>query len=225
MIERVLIENEIPLEQTHQNKDGDLVLTCESKAVRDELKDLVQMANEQVEMRTPNAKHKPITIVGLPTKYSKEDTMKHIVSQNSFIKKFATLNNMDDHLQLHVIKPLKNKPHVFQAFASASSVLRDGLNHHNNRLVIGLSSCRIYDRQTIVRCNNCQHFGHFVKNCPTPDQPFCGKCSGRHRTDGCTQENKKCINCVRSNVADKNHSVFYHACPSNIRHLEQKEAS
>ena len=109
-----------------------------------------------------------------------------ILNQNEFVKKFATLNKIDDHMKVHVIKPLRNKPETFQIFASVSLVLREGLRHHKDRLVIGIVSCKIYERQVYEkqfhRRNNCQHFRHFAKNCPTPDEPFCEKCSENHRT-------------------------------------------
>ena len=222
IIEKVLVDNEISLAETHQNKDGDLVLTCESKAARDELKQLVQTANQEIVMSSPNTKQESIAIVGLPNEYTKEEVLKSIVTQNGFVKQFATLNKIDDHIKIHVIKPLRNKPETYQIFASVSPVLREGLRHNKDKLVIGIVSCKIYDRQHVQRCNNCQHFGHFAKGCPTPDEPFCGKCSGNHRTDGCTNDDRKCINCVRKNETDVNHSVFYHGCPTTVRHLEQK---
>ena len=224
-IEKVLIENAISLAETHQNKVGDLVLTCESKAAREELKQLVQTANKDIVMSSPNIKQKSITIVGLPYEYTKDEVLKCIVTQNGFINQFATLNKIEDHIKIHVIKPLRNKPNTFQVFASVSPVLREGILHHKDKLIIGIVSCKIYDRQQLHRCNNCQHFGHFAKSCPTPNEPFCAKCSGNHRTDGCTSDDRKCINCVRKNEADVNHSVFYHGCPTTVKYLELKATS
>ena len=224
-IEKVLIENEISLAETHQNKDGDLVLTCESKAAREELKQLVQTASQEIVMSSPTPKQESISIVGLSNEYTKDEMLKCIVTQNGFVKQFATLNKIDDHIKIHVIKPLRNKPDTFQAFASVSPVLREGLRHHKDKLIIGIVSCKIYDRQQVQRCNNCQHFGHFAKNCPTPEEPFCAKCSGPHRTDSCTRYDRKCINCIRKNEDDVNHSVFYHGCPTTVKYLELKTAS
>ena len=225
VIEKVLIENEISLAETHQNKDGDLVLICDSKDAREELKQLVQTASQEIVMSSPNTKLDAITIVGLLSEYGKEEVVKCIKTQNGFVKQFATLNKLDDHLKIHVIKPLKNNPNTFQVFASVSPVLRDGLRHHKDRIIIGVVSCKIYDRQQVLRCNNCQHFGHFAKQCPTPEEPFCAKCSGNHRTDSCTGNDRKCINCMRKNETDVNHSVYYHGCPSTAKYLELKASS
>ena len=143
-----------------------------------------------------------------------------LVMQNQFIKKFSAVNKIDEHINIHVIKPLKNKPTVFQILASVSPVLRDGLRIHKDKVVIGLLPCKIYDRKQVRRCNNCQKFGHFAKECPTLDDPKCGKCGEDHRTDSCSSENRKCINCVRGNLPDTNHAAFYYKCPCVIKHQE-----
>ena len=53
LIEKVLLDNEIPLAESHQNPDGNLILTCASKADRDELKQLVLTANQDIAMSSP----------------------------------------------------------------------------------------------------------------------------------------------------------------------------
>ena len=64
VVEKVLMDNEIPLAESRQSKDGDLVLTCESTAARDELKNLVLEANQEITMSSPKTKQLSITIVG-----------------------------------------------------------------------------------------------------------------------------------------------------------------
>ena len=88
-------------------------MTCESRAVPKELKQAVQTADQAIEMRSPNTRQKSITIVGLPSMYEKEELIRHIVSQNSFIRNFTTVNKIEDPLTVHIIKPLRNKPDIF----------------------------------------------------------------------------------------------------------------
>ena len=220
IIEKLVLDNAIPLTDSHKRESGDMVLVCENKSTRDKLKDLVQKTDDGITTTSPKAKLVPITIVGLPRECTKEDGIKLLVSHNQFIKKFAEINNIDEHMNIHHIKPLRNKPTVFQIFASVSPALRDGLRLHNDRIMIGLSPCKIYDRKQVKRCNNCQHFGHFAKECATLDKPKCGKCGEDHRTDSCLSENRKCINCVRNNLPETNHPAFYYKCPWVIKHQE-----
>ena len=220
VIEKIVMDNEIPLMKTHRSDAGDVVLVCETKEARDTLKNLVHNANNEILMNSPNEKQVPITIVGLPKDCSHEEAIRMLVLQNQFIKKFSTANKIDDHIKIHTIKPLRNKPSVFQIFASVSPVLREGLRIYKNKVAIGLVSCKVYDRKQTKRCNNCQKFGHFAKGCPTPSETHCGKCSGEHRTDSCTVEEKKCINCVRNNITDSNHPVYFYKCPSLVQYQD-----
>ena len=223
LIEKVVVENEIPLKESHKNKEGNLVLVCESKIVRDELKDLVQTADIQLEMSSPNSKQIPITFVGLSKSYEHEEVIKMLSSQNEFIKMFKIQNDITQHLKIHVVKPCRNKPSVFQVFASVSPVFRDGLKNNKDKVIIGVTMCRVYERKSVNICNNCQLYGHFAKNCPTPMEPVCGKCGEKHRTDQCSSssDDRKCINCIRNDKDEIDHPVFYHKCPSLVKYQQE----
>ena len=45
-----------------------------------------------------------------------------------------------------------------------------------------------------TQCYNCQRFGHTASQCRAP-HPICGKCSGQHRTQACTESNFKYAGC------------------------------
>ena len=80
----------------------------------------------------------------------------------------------------------------------------------------GSLTCRIYDQYHVKRCNNCQSFGHYYKNCHTPDVHVCAKCSSNHQTRECQSEEHKCINCVKAGVPNEecNHCADDQRCPT-----------
>ena len=221
-IEKAILENHIPLKQTFTNHAGELVLVCESPEKRDELKTLVQSVKEDIKMNAPKVKKSSITIVGLTREYD-EDEIKQLILQNSLIKKFAESNNISDHLQVHSIKPLKNNQERFQVFATVSQVLREGIKKSNDKLVMGINSCKVYDRKQVRRCFNCQKFDHFAANCPTPRTASCGKCSGDHNTRDCTSDIRGCVNCKRDNLEHTTHNAFYYKCPCLQTFEEQQQ--
>ena len=225
LLERVVVENEIPLKESHKNKEGDIVLVCESKTVRDELRDLVRTADSELEINSPNSKQIPITLVGLPRNYDHDEIMKMLSTQNQFIKMFTIQNDITEHMKIHVVKPCRNKPSVYQVFASVSPVFRDGLRNNKDKVLIGVTMCKVYERQSVKRCNNCQFYGHFAKSCPTPMEPSCGKCGDQHRTDQCSTPSdiRKCINCVRTDQDVTDHPVFFHKCPSLVKYQEEEQ--
>ena len=221
IIEKTILENQIPLKETFTNRSGELVLVCESTEKRDALKNLVHSAKEDIKINTPKVKNKSVTIVGLAREYN-ENEIKQLILQNVLIKKFAESNDMNEHLQIHSIKPLKNNAERFQVFATVSQVLREGMSKSNDKLLMGINSCKVYDRKRSNRCYICQKFGHFAAKCLTPAIPSCGKCSGDHLTKDCTTENRSCINCKRNHLEHTSHSAFYHNCPSLVKFEESQ---
>ena len=88
------------------------------------------------------------------------------MKQNYFLGQFAEINNVDEHIDVFMVKPLRGNQDVYQAFARVSNVVRQGFKTYNAK-VIGLSTCKIYDQYHVKRGNNCQSFDHFYKNCPS----------------------------------------------------------
>lgn len=222
-IEETLIQNRVQVEQSYKNREGDLVVICNTEDECETVKDLVSTTSVETEVRTQKEKRSSITIVGFPKEYTKEEIVQLLVLQNGFVKGFASQNNIDEHIEIYSVRPLKNKENSYQAFASVSPTLREGFKHFKNKVTIGFSSCRVYDRYHVKRCNNCQHFGHYAKDCPTPDEHTCGKCSEAHPTSECESEESKCINCVRGNKEQCDHTTFDYKCPTLKKQQEMEK--
>ena len=222
-IEKVIIDNGIPVTKSYKNNSGDLVLICDTADSRERLKTAIASSSETVQMKTVGSKKPSITIVGLSQQYTKEEVVKQIVSQNQFVKDFSTANNIDEHIEVHDIKPTRAKPMVFQAFVSVSEVLRNGFRNYRDKVTIGLTSCKIYDRFHVKRCNNCQVLGHFYKDCPTPTQACCAKCSLNHPTNSCNTTDRKCANCVKEGNENHEHATFDPKCPSMLKIVDKKK--
>ena len=215
------MDNNIPVSKSYKSKSGDLFVVYNTKDTRDELKDIVFSANNDIEMDVPTEKRPSISIVGLAKEYDKTEVIQMLVLQNGFIKGFASKNDINQHIKIFAVRPLKNNPNCFQVFANVSTKLREGFNYFNNRVTLGLSTCKVYDQYHIKRCNNCQNFGYYAADCPTLDIHVCGKCSSNHETRDCTSNVSKCINCVRNNFGDVSHYTNSSKCPSKM----QKQAS
>ena len=84
----------------------------------------------------------------------------------------------------------QNFKHLF-----LSNCLRDVIKQFKDRLALGLSSCKVYDQYHIKRCNRCQQFGYYYKDCTAIE--CCAKCGSDHPTNTCESAEKKYINCIR----------------------------
>jgi hypothetical protein len=75
----------------------------------------------------------------------------------------------------------------------------------NERIYIGNTSCKVFDRFDIRQCFFCQQFGHLSANCHLKlggkDQ-VCMFCSASHPTKDCSfkhdKSNHRCVNCSHS---------------------------
>ncbi len=220
-VESVIMDNNLAVSQSYKNRSGDLVVICDTESSRNQLKDLVSSTNDDIIMNAPSEKRSSITIVGLPKEYNKDELINMLVMQNGYIKQFSNSNDINEHIQIFSVRPLKNNPQKFQVFASVSTTLREGFRHFKDKVTLGLSSCKVYDRYHVKRCNNCQGFGHYVIDCPTPLIHTCGSCSGSHMTKDCVYDIPKCINCVKSNIEDTGHHTNSFKCPSLIKQQDR----
>ena len=184
VVEKVIMENDIGLKKSYKNKSGELVIVCESKETRDNLSNIVESIDKKIPTKSPNGKRPTIAIVGQYKEYTTEEIRSMMVKQNDFIKKFATTNDIDDHCKVLVVRPTKRNAGMFQVFVSISAVLRDGIKQHNDRITLGLTSCKVYDQYHVKRCNKCQFFGHYAKDC-TSTEDYCAKCGETHETEKC----------------------------------------
>ncbi|CAG9822168.1 unnamed protein product [Phaedon cochleariae] len=82
------------------------------------------------------------------------------------------------------------------------------------RLYLGWVACQVRDHVRIVRCYNCQNYGHLASKCR--NKTSCGICSKEHPTKECNKEDKKCINCKINKMPEEDcaHEANDINCPT-----------
>ena len=83
------------------------------------------------------------------------------------------------------------------------AVIKVSLDVHNafarsgNRVFLGLTSCRAFDRFWATQCHCCQKFGHTKDRCPAKNtSPVCSFCASPHASLDCPDKSVlKCLNC------------------------------
>ena len=223
LVENLVIESRLPVRNAFKNKSGNLIVVCESEESRDELKEKVSANSNNIEMKTPKENRPSVSIVGLSNKYEKEEVVELLQKQNYFLAQFSESNDINEHIKVYAVKPLRGNQDVFQAFARVSPVIRQGFKTYNDKVTIGLSNCKIYDQYHVKRCNNCQEFGHFYKDCPNAEAPVCAKCGKNHSTKDCTSITFHCVNCAKAEIPDNEsqHRSDDPNCPS-VRKQQDK---
>ncbi|XP_044745721.1 uncharacterized protein LOC123307459 [Coccinella septempunctata] len=92
-------------------------------------------------------------------------------------------------------------------------------------LKIGWNICRVSNYYFIFRCHKCAGFGHHLSDCE--NEQVCGRCSGAHHRDECTNKKFKCLHCVEKNktrglTLDIEHSPLDQFCPWYRKLLKDK---
>lgn len=89
---------------------------------------------------------------------------------------------------------------------------------------IGWKRCPVFNHISVKRCFKCWGYHHMAKNCMR--NITCYKCAGNHKSNECTSDKKKCVNCMHKIQAYNlkirdNHDALNLECPTLKRALQE----
>ena len=227
MINKTMIKQKVPISKSFKNKLGNTVFVCDSVENRNRLRDEIVKHIPTVSYKAPPPFRSVVAIVGFDNDCTVNDLNDALVNQNHTIKNFLELNNtsLSDHSIHLVTRTLKNNDDLSQALFKVSPALRQLLKKINDKVIVGSTCCKIYDRHNFKRCNRCYDFGHFAAQCKA-EQPVCGYCAGPHQTNECSIKDSAgsqpvCNNCKNSDEHCNNtrHPAYSFSCPVYQSHL------
>ena len=83
------------------------------------------------------------------------------------------------------------------AVIKMSPDVRNAIARSGNRVFLGLTSCRAFDRFWATQCRHCQKFDQTKYRCPAKNtSPACSFCAVPHVSSNCPDKDVlKCVNC------------------------------
>ena len=168
-----------------------------------------------------------ISILDVTEFSSKEDFVEKIKQQNPRLKE-----KIDQGSEFSVVfsrKPNEAWPEnkkFHQVVVRVSDDIRQIVKQSNNKIYMGLHAHRVVDRFYIKRCNKCEQFGHYQRDCT--NKARCGYCMGHHLSSECREvkegdhQHYKCFNCKDTGQNETGHSTRWHNCPVYLE--QQKKA-
>ena len=226
LINKAVMQSKVEIRKSFEKKNGDTVILCNSEQTRESLKAEIENVVPDIQIKSPDKHRETIAVVGFDDSYEEVQLVAALVDQNFFLKAFASAYKLSEHLKYVDTKPLRNDCERFQAVFRVSKELRQILHAHNDRLIVGVISCRVYNRVFVKRCAICQRYGHFFAHCQFKDHPHCAFCGEDHETNDCLKDSgKKCVNCVRANCADTHHEASSKQCPVYLDALKSSKIS
>ena len=223
-VNELATNNSIQVSKTTVKENGDVYVDMPSKESREKLLPLLVdvTANENVvELKS---KLPTISILNVSEFVSKEDFVEKIKQQNPQIKE-----KIEQGSELSIVfsrKPNDNAPEqkkFHQVVARVSDDIRQVIKRSNNRIFMDLQAHPVVDRFYVKRCNKCEQFGHYQKDCK--NRARCGYCMGAHLSSECEEveqgdhQHYKCGNCKDAGKKETGHSTHWHKCPT---YLEQQ---
>lgn len=200
-------------------RDGGLVLTCgnerEISVVQSEIQ--TKLGNNY-EVDRPKTREHRIKVVGIHEdeyESTEEQIIERIVKQNDL-----RVNNRN--FKMKILRRTKLLNRKFNLIVEADSDTYNSLIE-NQKLNLGWGRYWVYNDYGIIRCFNCNKYGHFQKECK--DKKSCAKCAGEHDIKDCQESSIKCTNCITSNQKYKmnlktDHVVWDHVNCETYKRIE-----
>lgn len=221
LLEKTCVGNGVGVHKTFQlSKSKDRAVILKSRSDAEQFKASMKQSAPQHTCDDISTKIPRISIVGLQRQYEKDELSTILKQQNEGIGTIfsGTIASEEDRtLEVLAVVPLRNNPNVFKAIVKVSNLIRSVISKDSDRLFVGLQSrCRVYDNFFILRCYNCQEFGHHSTTCDKPSA-VCGHCAGIHRTEACQRKSDagaaSCVNCKAAGEDQFQHPSHSPSCP------------
>ena len=226
-VNELATNNSIQVTKTTVKENGDVYVDMPSKESQEKLAPLLADVAGNENIVQLKSKLPTISILDVSEFTSKEDFIEKVKQQNPRIKE-----KIDQGSEFSIVfcrKPNENAPEhkkFYQVVVRVSDDIRQILKQTNNKIYMDLHAHLVVDRFYIKRCNRCEKFGHYQKDCPNTAR--CGYCMGAHLSSECREvdegdhQHYKCGNCKDAGKKETGHSTHWHKCPEYIE--QQKKA-
>ena len=215
-LKSIAVSNNIAVSRVGFDRSGNTYIDCPTVQDITKLKPLI--AADFVEKHVTEVKEKLpcISIVGIQDEVTKNNLLTQICKQNS---KIHALINAGEQFSVLFVKSSPNNG-SYMAVVRVSPKIRNAIRCVRNQVFLGITSCRVYDRFYIKRCNQCQEYGHYKAECVKP--ACCAYCGGGHESSVCdlkdnvNSDQLSCINCKKGGKEHSGHTTFAFNCPSYL---------
>lgn len=198
-------------------KNGGVIIKCGGQEDAKKVKDTIEKELKNKYVIEDPKKIKPrIRVVGIPQDQSIENLCEVIINQNKID------NDEQKSLKIIYTSPIKNNEYYVKVEGDMH-VIKSLLQKEN--ISVGWNRCRVFEELGIIRCFNCNKYGHLSKFCTNDNS--CPKCAGDHKIKECKAEISKCSNCLSVNKnlnlnLEIDHAVWDKNCKCYKRITERR---
>ena len=190
-------------------KKDKIVMNFENETLRNEAVEKLEHVSN-VSTKTVRKLKPKLTLCNVHTEEESQDLVNTIVSRNEYLNTITDINNK---IEIIFFKPAAGG--TLHYVLKCDPEVRELIRKHNDRIKLNWGIYKVYDRYHAIICYHCQRYGHTEEKCTSKinkDESYCRKCAGRHNSKECNSTEKKCINCVRFNKQNVDHSANEQCC-------------
>lgn len=211
----------IRVENIKSISKGGIIVNCSNADSKGKLKNKMQEElGNKYKVEDAKLKKPKIKIKGTELKFinrENTDILQDIMEQNEIKEEFKE--------DLKIIRKYekKSKRNCGIVIMEVSPNIFTEITKRG-KLNAGWRECKVEEYFDIVQCYKCARFNHFAKDCE--NNITCFKCSGNHKTENCSNDFSKCINCEKTMdklkiKLDCNHTAYDRNCPCLTRNIER----
>lgn len=154
---------------------GGIMIECKNNQAISKLKHEAQLKlSEKYSINEPKKRSPRVKITGMRDKWSQEEILSKIKSQNKFINP-SKCNIKIVHIA--EMKAIKNRPIKYFAYAEVDAEAYRNLMEIK-KINIGWDVCTVHDAVYVIRCYKCCGYNHKARDCKKVSR--CPKCAGSH---------------------------------------------
>ena len=217
------IKGDMPAFRGSKNRNGSVDVVFQNLEDATKAKKLLDTKLQNIDIKDPMPKSlKRYNLVGLQFKMDSDEVVDALIDENKHLFNLHKLSNNivsiegdpSSCIQVHEIS--KCRRNGFRVVVSISANMMASLG--NTKLCLGYTKCKLYPWTYHKRCYNCNEIGHHANVCENPST--CSKCgSEEHKLQQCTNDEVKCVNCVKNNMNDTGHPAYSSVCPYNRKSM------
>lgn len=189
-------------------KNGAVILKCDSDVANQKMKDEAQsVLGENYLISETKLLSPSVTISNISKELSEDEITEAVRSQNYFLAD-------EDQFKLKTVKNSKSGGSLFAVLQCNGSCYQKLMAV--GKINIGFNKCPVYENFNVIRCYKCWRFNHFASDCK--EAVVCSRCAGSHSSRNCTEDSRKCTNCLYVNSRfgrgfDAQHEATHKDCP------------
>ena len=159
-LKTLAVSNEIPVSRVGFDSSGNTYIDCPSPEDIKKLQPLLSEDFKDQQVSVVKDKLPCISIVGIEDEVNNPNLLNKICKQNpavSILVKYW--------IGVHFVIRKTQQNGTYTAVAKVGAKIRNAIRSGRNRIFLGVTSCKVYDRFHVKRCNMCQEYGHYKADC------------------------------------------------------------